>query len=105
MNIDVENKINNLILQEQSWQEQLISVQMQKTRLQTVLDVWQQCSRDPQFYSYVASVMADFKTMVPEPQATEPTAQTTNTTSEPVAMDTTMTTENTTTTVDPAIVQ
>ena len=40
MNIDIEQRINDLILQEQTLQEQLRSVQLQKTRLQTVLQVW-----------------------------------------------------------------
>jgi type II secretory pathway pseudopilin PulG len=99
MNVDVENKINDLILQEQTLQEQLRSVQLQKTRLQTVLQVWNECSADPSFYTYVAQVTENFKTVVPEPTTT------TQTTTQPVAMETTTTVENTTTTTDPATVQ
>jgi hypothetical protein len=61
MNIDVENRINSLISQEQSLQEQLLSVQQQKARLQTVLQVWNECSNDPQFYTYVSAVTANFQ--------------------------------------------
>jgi hypothetical protein len=67
MNTDVDSKINLLISQEQSLQEQLRSVQQQKTRLQTILQVWQECFNDATFYSYVAQVTDSFKTIVPEP--------------------------------------
>jgi type II secretory pathway pseudopilin PulG len=111
MNADVEAKINFLISQEQSLQEQLLSVQTQKTRLQTVLQVWNECKNDPTFYTYVAQVTENFKTVVPEPvpdpvpepvpepspeTTTEPTTvpipetvpETTENTVEPVPMDT-----------------
>lgn len=63
MNVDVENKINSLILEERTLQEQLHFVQLQKTRLQTVLQVWIECEKDETFYQYVSQVTENFKTV------------------------------------------
>jgi hypothetical protein len=92
MNIDLENRINGLIAQEQNIQQQLLSVQQQKTRLQTVLQVWNECSADPTFYGYVAQVTENFKTIVPEP-IPEPPAQTEAPVEAPVVETTEETTE------------
>ena len=93
MNVDVQNKINDLITQEQSLTQQLLTMQAQKSRLQNVLAIWVDCSNDPTFYTYVSQVTSDFQTVNPPPTASA-SSSTTQTTSN-VAMETTSTTTTT----------
>jgi hypothetical protein len=76
MDTQLSDQINVLIAQEQTLQSQLLTVQQQKTKLQTVLSVWNDCASEASFYNYVLQVTQAFTSIYPAP--TPPTTDTTN---------------------------